>query len=283
MFSQDSVDRNPASSARQRLRHARRIVVKIGTSTLTYKDGAVDLENVERICRAIANQMNQGKQMILVSSGAIAMGMHKLREHRRPRTLPEKQAMAAIGQVDLMNYYTRILAEYGHVAAQILLTKDDIDNEDSRINLQNTFEALLQKRVLPIVNENDSVSTREVLHNGTFGDNDTLSAIVARLVHADALVLFSDIDGLYSADPHEQDAELISYVPAVTAEIEALAGSTSADSLGTGGMYTKVQAARVANNAGIDMVITQGHRPDELSAILNGEDIGSFFDSRGGA
>lgn len=271
--------------ARSRLRDARRIVVKVGTSTLTYADGAADLENLERICRALANQMNQGKEMILVSSGAIAIGMRRLREDQRPTTLPEKQAMAAIGQADLMNLYSRILSEYGHIAAQILLTKDDVDSEDSRFNIENTFRALLAKSVLPIVNENDTVSTREVLHNGSFGDNDTLSAIVAEMCEADALILFSDIDGLYDADPHVinettgSPAKMISYIEAITPEIEAL-GGRSAGTRGTGGMQTKLQAAKVAMKAGIDMVITQGHRPGELADILEGEAIGSFFSGK---
>ncbi len=271
--------------ARARLREAKRIVVKVGTSTLTYADGAADLENLERICRALANQMNQGKEMILVSSGAIAIGMKRLRETKRPTGLPEKQAMAAIGQADMMNLYSRVLSEYGHIAAQILLTKDDVDDPDSRVNIENTFEALLAKSVLPIVNENDTVSTRELLHNGSFGDNDTLSAIVAEICKADALILFSDIDGLYDLDPHaelrdgEEPARLISYINEITPEIEALGGKSGSD-LGTGGMKTKIQAARLAKSAGIDMVITQGHRPGELADILAGRPVGSFFSGR---
>lgn len=286
--------------ARQRLIHAKRIVVKVGTSTLVYPDGAADLENFERICRALANQMNQGKEMILVSSGAIAVGMKRLRMSDRPRTLPEKQAMAAIGQADLMNLYGRILSEYGHIAAQVLLTKDDVEEPKSRVNIQNTFNALLAKGVLPIVNENDTVSTRELPHNGTFGDNDNLSAIVAGICHADALVLFSDIDGLYDLNPQDEAArsraKLISYVPEISTEIEHVAGAsgtlgtTGADyssgsaasnrSLGTGGMPAKIQAARIATEAGIDMVITQGHRPGDLAAILNGEKMGTFFEAK---
>lgn len=275
------MQRNLEIEARAGLKEAKRIVIKVGTSTVTYPGGAVDLENVERICRALANQMNQGVEVILVSSGAIAMGMNKMRENSRPGSLPEKQALAAIGQVALMNYYTRILAEYDHVAAQILLTKDDVDQDESRTNIINTFEALLEKKVLPIINENDSVSTREVLHNGTFGDNDTLSAIVAKICHADLLILLSDVDGLYDLDPHASktdlvEAKMISFVPSITSEIEALGGDAGS-MLGTGGMLTKIQAAKLANKAGIDMVITQGHRPEDISRILNGEQIGTLF------
>lgn len=274
---ENQVEREQA--ARLRLQEAKRIVVKIGTSTITYPDGSADLDNIERLCRAVANQMNQGKEMIIVSSGAVAIGMRKLREESRPTSLPEKQAMAAIGQADLMNLYGRILSEYGHIVGQILLTKDDVDDEDSRFNIENTFEALIAKRVIPIVNENDTVSTRELLHNGSFGDNDSLSAIVARIVSADALILFSDIDGLYDRDPNSADcgeAKLISYVDRITPEILALGGKAGSDR-GTGGMYTKLLAAKLAGRAGIDMLITQGHRPDLLADILLGEQIGTFF------
>ncbi|MDD2214500.1 MAG: glutamate 5-kinase [Oscillospiraceae bacterium] len=266
-----------ARSLRQQLRTVRRLVVKVGTSTVTHPNGAMDLLNIERLCRTLADLQSQGRQVILVSSGAIAVGMNRLRERKRPREIPEKQAYAAIGQAILINGYNRILAEYGQISAQVLLTRDDTDNPEALRNIHNTFMTLLDKGVIPIVNENDTVSTHEVFHNGTFGDNDKLSAIVARILEADLLVLMSDIDGLYNCDPHKYGAEacLIDYVPKIDQEVAKLGGD--AGSLGTGGMKTKLAAARIAGAAGIPTVITQGHRPGDLDLILSGETIGTLF------
>ncbi|NJP41027.1 glutamate 5-kinase [Oscillospiraceae bacterium HV4-5-C5C] len=266
-----------ARSLRQRLKAVRRLVVKVGTSTVTHPNGAMDLLNIERLCRTLADLQSQGRQVILVSSGAIAVGMNRLRERKRPREIPEKQAYAAIGQAILINGYNRIMAEYGQISAQVLLTRDDTDNPEALRNIRNTFMTLLDKGVIPIVNENDTVSTHEVFHNGTFGDNDKLSAIVARILEADLLVLMSDIDGLYSCDPHKYGSEacLINYVPEVNREVDKLGGE--AGSLGTGGMKTKLAAARIAGAAGIPTVITQGHRPGDLDLILGGETIGTLF------
>ena len=270
------------AEVRARLARAKRVVVKVGTSTITYPTRALDLENVDRIGRALANQMNRGREMVLVSSGAIAVGMSRLRVTERPRDIREKQAEAAIGQADLIGIYSRVLAEYGHIIGQLLLTRGDLEQPHSLANVRNTFEALLEKGVLPIVNENDTVSTTEVYYNGSFGDNDRLSAYVAQTIGADALIVFSDIDGLYDRDPHEAGgtaARLIHYADPADTRLEAIAGGSST-AVGTGGMVTKIQAARIAASAGIDMVITQGHRPGELARILAGEQVGTVFDGR---
>ena len=212
---------------RAHLSAAKRLVIKVGTSSITYENGHKNLANIERLCRAIADQMNQDREVILVTSGAIAVGMSKLHVTRRAVDMREKQAFAAIGQCDLMDIYSRTLAQFGYVVGQILLTRDDVDDSIVLHNIKNTFEALIERRVVPIVNENDTVSTKEVSHNGTFGDNDALSAIVARIVDADLLILLSDIDGLYDSDPRTNEyACLISDVSALTPEIASGAGRT---------------------------------------------------------
>ncbi|MBP7401163.1 MAG: glutamate 5-kinase [Clostridia bacterium] len=265
------------SGQRDKIRSARRIVVKVGTSTITYDSGRMNLTNLDHLCRAIADLRNQGRQVILVSSGAIAMGMAKLRLARKPATVREKQAVAAVGQCELMNIYSKLFAEYSYVAAQILLTRDDIEDELTRRNAVNTFEALLEKEVIPVVNENDTVSTQEILHNGSFGDNDTLSAIVAELTGADLLILLSDIAGLYDRDPHKHpDARLIPLVTEVTEEIGRMAGG-SGSARGTGGMATKIEAARIATLAGIDMVIADGSSADVISSVVEGREVGTMF------
>ncbi len=265
------------AAQREKLTSARRVVVKVGTSTITFENGRQNITNLDHLCRAIANLRNQGREVILVSSGAIAMGMAKLRLARKPGTIREKQAVAAVGQCELMNIYSKLFGEYGYVAAQILLTRDDIEDEHTRANAINTFEALLEKEVIPVVNENDTVSTKEIFHNGSFGDNDSLSAIVANLVGADLLILLSDIDGLYDRDPRGNDgARLVPYVPAVTPEIEQMAGG-SGSARGTGGMATKIEAARIATQAGIDMVIANGTSPDVIGSVLEGLEVGTMF------
>jgi glutamate 5-kinase len=262
---------------RERIGKARRIVIKVGTSTITHENGRFNLTNMEYLCRSIANLMNQGKQVILVSSGAIAVGMGKLRLPEKPRLIRDKQAVAAVGQSELMNMYSRIMNDYNHIVAQILLTKDDIDEAISRENVTNTFESLLEMRILPIVNENDTVSTREIYHNGTFGDNDTLSAMVAVLTHADLLIILSDIDGLYDSDPHgNHKATLIEYVEDITDEIEQLAGGAGTKR-GTGGMRSKILAARIANVAGIDTIIANGSKPHSIDAIMEQKAVGTLF------
>ncbi len=282
----DSVQNSSASTAhqeaRQRLAAAHRVVVKVGSSTITYPNRALDLGNLERLCRSLANQMNQGREMILVTSGAVAVGMNRLRVTERPRSIREKQAEAAIGQAELINVYSRILAEYGLITGQILLTRGDLENARSLANIRNTFEALIEKGVLPIVNENDTVSTNEVAHLASFGDNDTLSALVAACVGADVLVILSDIEGLHDRDPNivsEVEARLIPYANPADPELVSIAGGTTS-AQGTGGMATKLAAARIAANSGIDTVIMHGRRPGDLAAILEGATVGTVFDGQ---
>ncbi|MDD2441205.1 MAG: glutamate 5-kinase [Clostridiaceae bacterium] len=270
-------------SGREQLAKAKKVVIKVGTSTITHENGRFNLNNLEHLCRSIANQMNQGKEIILVSSGAIGVGVGRLHLKQKPKVMREKQAVAAVGQCELMNMYSRLLSDYHYVVAQILLTKDDIDDPVTRENICNTFQALLEREILPIVNENDTVSTREIYHNGTFGDNDMLSAIVARLVGADLLIILSDIDGLYDKDPHEHaDAALISTVAKIDDTIEAAAGGEGSNR-GTGGMRTKLNAARIANEAGIDAVIANGSVSRIVDDVLEGRERGTLFLAGSGA
>lgn len=268
---------------RQKLAQAKRVVVKVGTSTITYDNGRFNLTNLEHLCRSLANQMNQGRELVLVSSGAIGVGVGRLRLKQRPQSIREKQAVAAVGQSELMSMYSRLMADYNYMVGQILLTKDDTDDPLTRQNICNTFAALLEQEILPIVNENDTVSTREIYHNGTFGDNDALSAIVARLVQADLLIILSDIDGLYDKDPHlHDDAVLIRTVNQVDSEMEKAAGGEGSNR-GTGGMRTKLLAADIAAAAGISTVIANGSRSRIVDAVLAGQDVGTLFLPKTGA
>ncbi len=258
---------------RKTLQDARRIVVKVGTSTLTHETGKLNLGRIEVLVRQLADLSNQGKDVVLVSSGAIVVGTSRVGLSGRPRTTKEKQAMAAIGQGILMQVYEKIFAEYGCVVAQILLTKADIDNGKRYQNAINTFNMLFELNVIPIVNENDTVAVEEI----EFGDNDTLSAYVASLVKADLFIILSDIDGLYTADPRtDKEAELISLVPEITPEIEELA-SEAGGALGIGGMSTKITAAKIAVGAGIPMVISNGENPAVIQKIIAGEEVGTLF------
>lgn len=250
-----------------------RIVVKVGTSTLAHTTGRLNIRHVEELVKVLSDLKNAGHEMILVSSGAIGMGVGKLNLPFRPSDMPTKQAAAAVGQCELMYTYDRLFTQYGHTVAQILLTGDDIDHEDRRHNVENTMNRLLELGALPIVNENDTVATAEI----KVGDNDTLGAIVACSVQADLLVLLSDIEGLYTADPHRcSDAKLIHRVERVTKDIEALAGGAGSE-LGTGGMMTKIKAAKMVTANGCDMVITNGNTPEKLYDIVEGKEIGTRF------
>jgi len=256
-----------------------RIVVKVGTSTLTHDTGALNLRSMEQLIRILADLRGYGHEIILVSSGAIAIGTAKLSLPERPKDLRMKQAAAAVGQCRMMHLYDKLFAEYNRSVGQILLTGDDVDDPVRAGHLSNTFEALLSMGVIPVVNENDSVSSAEIEtgQHKVLGDNDTLSAIVARLCRADLLILLSDIDGLYSADPHTNpDAELIHRVTALTPEIRRMAGGAGSWR-GTGGMATKLSAAKIAMDAGCDMVITNGGRMNELYGIVAGDEIGTRF------
>lgn len=261
------------------LRDAKRIVVKVGTSTLTYENGKTNLATMDRLARVLSDLLNQDKEVVLVSSGAIGVGVGKLKLREKPKTVREKQAVAAVGQCELMHMYSKFFSEYGHMVAQILLTRDVVDNDHRRENVINTFETLIELGIVPIVNENDSVSIDEIEYgeNRVFGDNDTLSAIVSMLVKADVLIILSDIDGFYDCDPKKNSCfHLISTVKEITPEIESCAGGAGSRR-GTGGMITKLSAARMATSAGINMVLANGKDPDIILKILNGEEVGTMF------
>jgi len=250
-----------------------RIVVKIGTSTLAHSTGHLNIRRVETICKVLSDIKNSGHELILVSSGAIGMGVGKLGLRQRPTDIPTKQAAAAVGQCELMYFYDKLFGEYHHTVAQLLITREDIACEKRHINFSNTLNRLLELGAFPILNENDTIATDEIV----IGDNDTLAAIVAESVRADLLVLLSDIDGLYTAAPHtDPEAKLIHRVHKIDSEIMALAG-VSSTSLGTGGMVTKLRAAEICLNCGCDMVIANGRNPELLYDILEGREVGTKF------
>ena len=250
-----------------------RIVVKIGTSTLAHSTGHLNIRRVEELCKVISDIKNAGHEVIVVSSGAIGMGVGKLGLQERPSDIPTKQAAAAVGQCELMYTYDKLFSEYNHTVAQLLITGEDIENENRHSNFSNTLNRLLELGVIPIINENDTVATNEIV----IGDNDTLAAIVAESIHAEKLILLSDIDGLYTADPHTHpDAKLISVANEVDDAMLALAG-TSICGLGTGGMVTKLQAAKICLACGCDMIIANGSNPANLYEILDGKRIGTTF------
>ena len=257
-----------------------RIVIKIGTSTLAHAGGRLNIRRVELLCKVLSDLKNAGCQIVLVSSGAIGMGVGKLGLSGRPKDMPGKQAAAAVGQCELMYTYDKLFAEYNHTVAQILLTADDIQDKRRSSYVHDTLERLLQWGVLPIVNENDAVAIDEIGIHTTIGENDSLSAIVAKLVGADMLVLLSDINGLYTGDPRKDPhATLIPVVDAITDEIMSLAGGTGS-ALGSGGMATKLKAAQLSMEAGIDMIIANGEDPEALYALLEGRNIGTRFIGR---
>lgn len=254
-----------------------RIVIKVGTSTLAHAGGRLNIRRVELMCKVLSDLKNAGCQVVLVSSGAIGMGVGKLGLAGRPSDMPGKQAAAAVGQCELMYTYDKLFSEYNHNVAQILLTADDIQDGIRSRHVQDTLERLLEWNALPIINENDAVAIDEIGVHTTIGENDSLSAIVAKLVHADMLVLLSDIDGLYTEDPRKNpDAKLIPTVEAITPEVLSLAGGTGS-ALGSGGMATKLKAAQIVTEAGIDMIITNGDDPEGLYALLEGKPIGTRF------
>ena len=250
-----------------------RIVVKIGTSTLAHPTGHLNVRRVEELCKIMSDIKNAGHQVILVSSGAIGMGVGKLGLRQRPSDIPTKQAAAAVGQCELMYTYDKLFSEYHHTVAQLLITGADTANEQRHRNFTNTLDRLLELDALPIINENDTVATDEIV----IGDNDTLAAIVAQSVHADLLILLSDIDGLYTADPHKDpNAVRLPRITAIDDNIRALAGVSSTRQ-GTGGMVTKLHAAEICLSCGCTMVIANGSRPANLYDILDGRDIGTTF------
>ena len=250
-----------------------RIVVKLGTSTLAHSTGHLNIRRVEEMCKVMSDIKNAGHEVILVSSGAIGMGVGKLGLKERPTDIPSKQAAAAVGQCELMYTYDKLFAEYNHTVAQLLLTGADVEDEIRHTNFTNTLNRLLELEAIPVINENDTVSTDEIV----IGDNDTLAAIVAKSVGADVLVLFSDIDGLYTADPHkDSNAKLITLVNEIDDEIMSLAGGNGS-ALGTGGMVTKLNAAKMCLECGCDMIITNGENPTSLYDIAEGRSVGTKF------
>lgn len=259
---------------RERLQNKKRVVVKIGSSSLTHEiTGNLNLQKLEKLVRTLSDLRNQGMDVVLVSSGAIAVGRKTLGLIERPKDLAVKQACAAIGQANLMMIYQKLFAEYNQISAQILMTKNTMVNDLSRYNARNTFTELLHMGVIPIVNENDTVSTYEI----EFGDNDRLSAIVAGLIQADLLILLSDINGLFTDDPNKNpDAEFIDFVPEITPELLQM-GKSPSSAVGTGGMAAKIEAARIATNSGADMVIANGQETDIIYRILKGDKIGTLF------
>ncbi len=256
------------------MKDKKRIVVKVGSSTLTHTEtGDMNLEKMERLVRVLTDWSNAGKEVVLVSSGAIAVGRKALNLSERPKEPSVKQACAAIGQSRLMMVYQRLFAEYNKITAQVLITKDTMINDTMRHNARNTFSRLLEMGSIPVVNENDTVATDEI----EFGDNDTLSAIVAALIHADLLIILSDQDGFFTDDPRKNpDAKLVEEISYITDELESMAKGAGSD-VGTGGMAAKVSAARIANDAGADMVITNGADMNNLRKVVEGESIGTLF------
>ena len=255
---------------------AKRIVVKVGTSTLTYENGKLNLRRAERLCKVLADLQNSGREMVLVTSGAIGVGVGKLGLAERPQETEKKQAVAAVGQCELMFIYDKFFGEYNCTVAQVLLTGDVVANDRNRTNTQNTFSELLKMGIIPVVNENDTVAVEE-LEGTQIGDNDTLSAIVAKLIGADLLVILTDIDGLYDKNPNRYpDAKRIPYVARVTDEVRALAGG-SGSNRGTGGMRTKVEAAASANGDGITCCVMSGAVPEKLYDLFEGVQIGTVF------
>lgn len=255
------------------IKDCKRVVIKIGTSTLTYNNGRPNFRRIEKLVQVVSDLKNSGKEVLIVSSGAIAVGVNRLRYKQRPQELRYKQAAAAVGQCDLMSYYDRFFSEFGYVTAQILINRDVIEHEDRKQNVINTIETLLEMGAVPIINENDSVSVEEIL----FGDNDNLSAIVAVLSKADALVIMTDIDGLYDCDPKENpDARLIATVSEITDEMFACAGGAGSNR-GTGGMRTKLEAAAYATGNGVLVVVMSGEKPQKLYDLFEGSRVGTVF------
>lgn len=250
-----------------------KIVIKIGTSTLAYADGRLNIRRTEKLCKILSDLKNSGIEIIIVSSGAIGMGVGKLNLGSRPTDMPTKQAAAAVGQCELMYIYDKLFSEYNHKVAQILITASDVRNEDRHRNFSVTLNRLLELGVIPIINENDTIATEEIV----IGDNDTLAAIVAVSAGADLLILLTDIDGLYTSDPKKHsDAELITEVYGIDDKITSLAENTSGN-LGTGGMKTKISAAGIATGAGCDMIIANGSDPSLLYDIIEGKPVGTRF------
>ncbi len=253
--------------------NAKRIVIKVGTSTLTYETGKINIRRMVKLCSVLADLHNSGKEVVLVTSGAIGVGVGKLGLKERPKDIPGRQAAATVGQCELMFMYDKFFGENGVKTGQLLITKSDIENDKRRENLENTFEKLFEYGAVPIVNENDSVATEEIV----YGDNDSLSAIVAALIKADALIILSDIDGLFDENPNDNpDARLIPVVKEINEDIIALCGGAGSER-GTGGMITKIHAAEIAGKAGVPTVIMNGTAPQDIYKLIDGHSVGTIF------
>lgn len=263
-------------ASREALKKAKRIVIKVGTSTITYANGKRNFSQIDRLAREISDLQNQGKEMILVTSGAVAVGVDRMGLPGKPKTIPGKQAAAAVGQGVLMHTYEKFFADYGQIVAQVLITKTEAIDRHRYTNTRNTFMELMRQRVIPIVNENDVVALDEL----KIGDNDNMSALVAGIVDADLVIILSDVDGLYTANPQTHpDAVIVPEVAEITPEIEASAGGVGS-ARGTGGMATKIQAAKAATNSGIHLVIASGTEKNAITRVLQGEELGTLFVSR---
>ncbi|MBU3114173.1 glutamate 5-kinase [Clostridium lacusfryxellense] len=268
------------NNRKEYLKNVTRVVVKVGTSTLTHSTGLLNYKHIENLIRQLADIHNKGIEVVLVTSGAIGAGMGKLGLRKRPETIPEKQAAAAVGQGILIHMYEKFFSEYGKTTAQILLTREDIEDSARHLNAHNTFLMLLSQGVIPVVNENDAVIVDEIMvgDNNTFGDNDTLSARVTNLIDADLLIILSDIDGLYDSNPRiNPDAKIIYNVQKITDEIRESAEGAGTD-LGTGGMATKIKAAEIVASANAAMIIAEGSTPNVITDILEGIEIGTLFE-----
>lgn len=263
-------------ASREALKKAKRIVIKVGTSTITYANGKRNFSQIDRLAREISDLQNQGKEMILVTSGAVAVGVDRMGLPGKPKTIPSKQAAAAVGQGVLMHTYEKFFADYGQIVAQVLITKTEAIDRHRYTNTRNTFMELMRQRVIPIVNENDVVALDEL----KIGDNDNMSALVAGIVDADLVIILSDVDGLYTANPQTHpDAVIVPEVAEITPEIEASAGGVGS-ARGTGGMATKIQAAKAATSSGIHLVIASGTEKNAITRVLQGEELGTVFVSR---
>lgn len=263
-------------ASREALQKAKRIVIKVGTSTITYANGKRNFSQIDRLAREISDLQNQGKEMILVTSGAVAVGVDRMGLPGKPKTIPGKQAAAAVGQGVLMHTYEKFFADYGQIVAQVLITKTEAIDRHRYTNTRNTFMELMRQRVIPIVNENDVVALDEL----KIGDNDNMSALVAGIVDADLVIILSDVDGLYTANPQTHtDAVIVPEVVEITPEIEASAGGVGS-ARGTGGMATKIQAAKAATSSGIHLVIASGTEKNAITRVLQGEELGTLFVSR---
>lgn len=263
-------------ASREALKKAKRIVIKVGTSTITYANGKRNFSQIDRLAREISDLQNQGKEMILVTSGAVAVGVDRMGLPGKPKTISGKQAAAAVGQGVLMHTYEKFFADYGQIVAQVLITKTEAIDRHRYTNTRNTFMELMRQRVIPIVNENDVVALDEL----KIGDNDNMSALVAGIVDADLVIILSDVDGLYTANPQTHpDAVIVPEVAEITPEIEASAGGVGS-ARGTGGMATKIQAAKAATSSGIHLVIASGTEKNAITRVLQGEELGTLFVSR---